>query len=185
MLLFYWLLSRNAAGCFQSILFRSCFKAEQPLSRRCLKARAKPNSTRKEPFMATQPNNMGTLKNNHRILIADRNPHVRGFLKRELAVEGYQVSIAASGAEVIRIAYSDNCLDVIILDPDLPGVLDSSLLQTLRSRVPAVPVILHGLSQDLKTATQLSGGEIFVEKRANSIEHLKKIVQRIIRSNGC
>jgi DNA-binding NtrC family response regulator len=119
------------------------------------------------------------VKKNYYILIADRNPHVREFLKREMAAEGYQISTAASCAEVIRKAYSDNCLDVIILDPDLPGGLDSALLQTLRSRVPAVPVILHGLSQDLKNASQLSGHEIFVEKRANSIDHLKKIVQRI------
>ena len=120
------------------------------------------------------------LKKNHCILIADRNPNVREFLKRELTAEGYRIKIAASGAEVIRSAYANNLIDVIILDPDLPGDIDAALIKTLRSRVPAIPLIIHALSQDMTDDALTAGREIFVEKQANSIEQLKKIVNTII-----
>ena len=124
---------------------------------------------------------MASVKKNHCILIADRNPHVREFLKRELAAEGYRIQIAASCAEVIRSAYADNLIDVIILDPDLPGDINRNLLKSLRSRIPAIPVIIHALGQDMKHDTLGGGDEIFVEKQANSIEQLRKIVHGITR----
>ena len=36
-----------------------------------------------------------------KILIADRNRHVRDFLRRELGAEGYQVEVARDGREVL------------------------------------------------------------------------------------
>ena len=123
---------------------------------------------------------VGSLKKNHCILIADRNPNVREFLKRELTAEGYRIKIAGSCAEVIRSAYANNLIDVIILDPDLPGDTDATLIKRLRSRVPAIPLIIHALNQDMASDALTAGREIFVEKQANSIEQLKKIVNTII-----
>jgi DNA-binding NtrC family response regulator len=124
---------------------------------------------------------MEAVKKNCRILIADRNPHVRKFLKRELMAEGYQVATAGNYAEVIRCAYADNLVDVIILDPDLPGDLNSNLIKTLRSRLPALPVIIHAFGRDMNHETLAAGDEIFVEKQASSIEQLKTIVRGILR----
>ena len=36
-----------------------------------------------------------------KILIADRNRHVRDFLRRELSAEGYEVEVARDGREVL------------------------------------------------------------------------------------
>jgi DNA-binding NtrC family response regulator len=123
---------------------------------------------------------MEPVKKNHCILIADRNPHVRKFLKREMMTEGYHIKVAGSYADVIRSAYANNFIDVIILDPDLPGDMNSNLIKTLRSRIPSIPVIIHAFGRDMKNDTISAGDEIFVEKQANSIEQLKKIVHGII-----
>jgi DNA-binding NtrC family response regulator len=124
---------------------------------------------------------MEAVKNKRCILIADRNPHVRKFLKREMMAEGYQIKIAGSYAEVIESAYANNIIDVIILDPDLPGDNNSNLIKTLRSRIPAIPVIIHAFGGDTKHENISSGDEIFVEKQANSIEQLKKVVHGILK----
>ena len=120
------------------------------------------------------------MKKNHCILITDRNPRVREFLKRELTAEGYHVKVAGNCSDVIRSAYANNFIDIIILDTDLPGYINSNLIATLRSRIPAIPVIIHAFGQDMQHDAISTGGEIFVEKRANSIEQLKKIVNRIV-----
>ena len=123
---------------------------------------------------------MEPVKKNHCILIADRNPHVREFIKRELMTEGYTIKIAASYAEVVKSAYTNNFIDIIILDPDLPGDRNSNLIKMLRSRIPAIPVIIHAFGRDVTHDDISAGDEIFVEKKANSIEELKKIVHGIM-----
>jgi len=119
----------------------------------------------------------------HWILIADRNPRVRAFLMRELRAEGYRVTAAGSQAEVVRAAFADNRIDVIILDPDLPDDDPAALFNTLRSRIPAIPVIIHTFVQDGQNTAPPAANEIFVEKQANSIETLKKIVRDITCKN--
>lgn len=116
------------------------------------------------------------------ILIADRNPNVREFLKRELKAEGHRIVIAGSSSDVIRVAYASNVIDVIIVDPDLPGDKSANLIKTLRSRIPALPVIIHAFGQDMKPEASFFEDEIFVEKQANSIEQLKKVLQHLAPS---
>jgi len=117
------------------------------------------------------------------ILIADRNPRVRAFLRRELRAEGYRVTVAGSRAEVVRAVFGDNRIDVIILDPNLPDDDPAALFSTLRSRIPAIPVIIHTFVQDGQNAAPPAANEIFVEKQANSIETLKKIIRDITCKN--
>ena len=45
------------------------------------------------------------MKKEYTILIADRNPNVRGLLKRELENEGYLVKMAKNAREVLDWAY--------------------------------------------------------------------------------
>ena len=56
------------------------------------------------------------------ILIADRNSHVRTFLMRELMAEGYRVILAATAENVLKIVFTRDDIDLLVLDPHLPGV---------------------------------------------------------------
>ena len=110
------------------------------------------------------------------ILIADRNPNVREFLRREMMSEGYRVRLAKNGGEVLRWIYHREPLDLVILDPDLPDANDAPLLEKLNDRIPTLPVVVHTFSTDYALPVDVSSPVTFVEKEGNSIEDLKKVV---------
>ena len=86
------------------------------------------------------------------LLIADRNPHVRKFLAREMAAEGYRVRLARNGREVLRWVYHYEPLDLVILDLDLPDASDAPLLERLGDRIPSLPIVVHTFSTDFSGA---------------------------------
>jgi len=116
-----------------------------------------------------------------KILVADRNQHVREFLKRELMAEGYRVRLAKNVQEVINKVYHTETLDLLILDPDLPGTDKLALLKKLQNRIPALPVVVHTYLADYTDTTNELSKLFFVEKSGNSVENLKKVVHEILR----
>jgi len=122
-----------------------------------------------------------------KILVADRNQHVREFLKRELMAEGYRVGLAKNVQEVLKKAYHSETLDLLILDPDLPGIDKLSLFKKLRDRIPALPVVVHTYLTDYLTDytnhTDILSEVAFVEKSGSSVEGLKKMVCEILRKH--
>ncbi len=123
------------------------------------------------------------MKKNFKILIADRNRHVRKFLKRELMAEGYQVLLAENGLEVLKWVYHHEPLDLLILDPNLPDTDESSLLKKLLDRIPTLPVVFHTFHSDYTNQPAFLGKATFVEKEGNSVEHLKRVVFDILRKS--
>ena len=120
------------------------------------------------------------MKKEYKILIADRNSHVREFLRREMLAEGYSVQLAENGREVLKWAYHRECADLLILDPDLPDTEESLLLKKLNQRIPYLPVILHTFYSDYMSASKIIHPTKFVEKGGSSIEKLKKMVAEIL-----
>lgn len=121
---------------------------------------------------------------NFNILIADRNPRVREFLKREMMAEGCKVRLAENGKEVLKWAYHHDPLDLLILDPDLPDTDESSLFEKLEDRIPILPVVIHTFLSDYGNNSAVLRAAAFVEKSGNSIERLKKVVLEVLqRSN--
>jgi len=115
------------------------------------------------------------------ILIADKNRHVREFLKREMLAEGYQVRLAKSGREVLKWAYYNEPLDLLILDPDLPDASEIDIIDKLQNRIPTLPVVIHAYRSDYANCHSLLSTAAFVEKNGSSIEGLKKAVSEIFR----
>jgi DNA-binding NtrC family response regulator len=116
-----------------------------------------------------------------KILVADRNQHVREFLKRELMAEGYRVRLAKNVQEVLKKVYHTETLDLLILDPDLPGTDKLALLKKLQNRIPALPVVVHTYLADYNDYTNELRKLAFVEKSGSSVESLKKMVHEILR----
>jgi len=114
------------------------------------------------------------------ILIADRNPHVREYLKREMAAEGYSIRLAENGKEVLKWSYDPEPLDLLILDPDLPDADGVALFARLSNRVPALPMVIHTFLSDFTPPATGVGDIAFVEKQGGSIESLKRIVERLL-----
>jgi DNA-binding NtrC family response regulator len=125
------------------------------------------------------------MKKGFTILIADRNPHVRELLKREMVAEGYRVRLAENGRDVLKWSYDSNALDLLILDPDLPDIGESVLFSRLADRIPALPMVIHALSSDCASPDMISGSLVaFVEKGGSSIESLKQVTADFLNKAG-
>ena len=113
------------------------------------------------------------------IVIADRNPHVRGFLQREMSREGYRIRLAENARDLLQWAFNHEPVDLIILDPDLPDAVDTHLLDALQDRMPPVPVVIHShYANALPVARPMF---IPVEKGGSSVERLKQIAENLLR----
>ncbi|MFH0729139.1 MAG: response regulator [Pseudomonadota bacterium] len=119
------------------------------------------------------------MKTDFTVLIADRNPHVRCFLKRELAAEGFQVIVAESGQEILKWSFGPLPLDLVVIDPDLPDMDSAALLKKLSGRIPPLPVVLHTLPGEEKI-DDMRGMIVFVEKGSQSVDRLKAVIADIL-----
>lgn len=116
------------------------------------------------------------------ILISDRNRNIREYLKREFEADGFTVRMAKSAREVLEWIYQNIPIDLVILDPDLPGSDNIPLLEKISDRVPVLPIVVHSFSPDYCNQTFGSASIHFVEKRGSSIEYLKKEIFRLLNN---
>ena len=82
----------------------------------------------------------------HRVLVVDDEKSIRRFLNTGLAAEGYEVSLAESGAEAVEKAAHDKP-DLVILDLGLPDMDGQEVIQRIR-RLSAVPIIILSVRAD-------------------------------------
>ena len=125
------------------------------------------------------------MKETFTILIADRNPRVTSFLQREMIREGYQVRVAENAHVLLKWIGDAGPVHLVILDPDLPDAVSSSLLEQLQHRLPTTPVVIH-THYPHPLPDRLEGQSEYVsvvEKSGNSIERLKQIAANIFESH--
>ena len=99
------------------------------------------------------------------ICIVDDEPAILNTLSSILEDEGYQISIAKSGTEVLKLVRSDPP-DLIILDIWMPELDGLETLKRLRQQFPALLVIMmsgHGSIETAIKATKL-GAYDYLEK---------------------
>jgi DNA-binding NtrC family response regulator len=123
------------------------------------------------------------VKRQFKILIADRNPHVREFLKREMMMDGYQVRLAENGRQLIKWAFKSERLDLLIVDPDFPDVDVAALFAKLQDRIPPLPMVVHAFLSDYTEYPEVLNYVPFVEKEGRSIEFLRKVVYKILHNS--
>src|SRR5215471_19447091 len=75
------------------------------------------------------------------ILVVDDDTRVTSALRRTLAYEGYQVSVAEDGAKALSIARMKPP-DVVILDLMLPGIDGLEVCRRLRASGDAIAVLM-------------------------------------------
>jgi DNA-binding NtrC family response regulator len=115
-----------------------------------------------------------------KILIADRNRHVRTLLQRELLGAGFQVILSGEDRELLRLLHDETVADLLILDPDLPSSLSSAdLIRLLHVRQPALPIVVYTLQDDEFNYAALPGVAACLEKEED-IGLLKKVVTDVI-----
>ena len=85
-----------------------------------------------------------------RILVIEDEPRILDFVSRGLEAEGFSVLGARDGQEGLRLAEAVGC-DLVILDLLLPRLDGLSVLRTLETNQPALPVVIVSARADLTT----------------------------------
>ena len=113
-----------------------------------------------------------------RILIADDEDGVRGFLRAALENGGYEVVEAADGLEALREAHAGH-VDLVITDLIMPGQDGAETIRALRRDLPAIGIIaISGAfrGQFLET-THMPGADAVLTKPVSAEVLLANVVE--------
>src|SRR5688572_29843435 len=96
---------------------------------------------------------MGTIPTRALILLVDDFDDAREMYAEYLAVRGYRVVTASSGAEALEVAHRPERPTLILMDLRMLGMDGTTAMQSLRSeaRFAAVPIIAftaHALREE-------------------------------------
>ncbi len=80
--------------------------------------------------------------NGMRILVVDDEPAVRESLRRALSLEGYNVELAADGAEALDAIGAQSEPDAILLDVLMPHVDGLEVARRLRAKGVRTPILM-------------------------------------------
>ncbi len=120
------------------------------------------------------------METNRVILVADRNPRIRDFVQRELKSDGHQVFGAENGNQLRSWLCRPGRIDVLVIDPDMPGVEGEAHLMRLLSLRPNLAVILHCLADDSAFRLRNHSNLLLIEKSGQSIDQLKLKIQAVL-----
>jgi DNA-binding response OmpR family regulator len=112
-----------------------------------------------------------------KILVVDDDPSIRTLYKEELEDEGYEVVVASSGDEAIRL-FQDEKPDIVTLDilmPDMDGI---QVLRKMKEINPRLPIIMS-TAYDYRDDFSIWASEAYVVKSADTTE-LKETIKRLL-----
>jgi len=120
------------------------------------------------------------MNSQFRILIADRNRHVREFLRREFREAGFRAQVAKDVPEILMMIDVKDPPDLLILDLDVPYGDPLEILERLHAREPPLPVVIHSFLSEHSNKPYLKRAAALVEKRAD-VDCLKKTVEKVLQ----
>ena len=82
-----------------------------------------------------------TERERRRVLVVDDDADMRRLLEDALEREGFAVTVAAKGADVIG-AVESSTFDAVVVDKELPGINGLDLIVFLQHRSPGTPAVL-------------------------------------------
>jgi two-component system OmpR family response regulator len=120
-----------------------------------------------------------------RLLVVEDDPTISSFLVKGLREAGYAVDAAADGQRGLHLAVSEP-YDAAVLDLMLPGRDGLSVLEELRRRQIAVPVLILSAkrSVDDRVKGLQAGGDDYLTKPFAFSELLARVQALIRRSHG-
>lgn len=114
-----------------------------------------------------------------RILIADDSETILLLMRTRLEMEGYEVTTAADGQEVLEsLEAGGDRPDVILLDAMMPRMSGQDVLRTLREEGSEVPVVIVSAHQEEEAVGPASGlsADGYIRKPIDFDVLLEKIV---------
>jgi DNA-binding NtrC family response regulator len=115
-----------------------------------------------------------------RVLVADDDPDLRALLGEALEDWGYEVGLAAGGAEAVALA-RHQLFDAALLDINMPGMDGLQLLEALKRHDPAIDVVMVTGDPMVSTAVQAlkAGAWDYLIKPLN-LDELQHLLRRLL-----
>lgn len=112
-----------------------------------------------------------------KVLIVDDDPNIRRLYRDELSDEGYEVVVAATGAEALALFEKENP-DIVTLDILIPDIDGIKLLRQMKERRPRVPIIMS-TAYDYRDDFAVWASEAYVVKSAE-LGELKEAIKTLL-----
>ncbi|GCE27810.1 hypothetical protein KDA_32940 [Dictyobacter alpinus] len=119
-----------------------------------------------------------------RVIVVASDDTLNQNLVNSLHKDGYIVQGVLSGADAVRVLWTEEC-DVLICDVKTPGTDSFELLQWLRAYRPGIRMIMLGEanSEPLRIQALESGAVSYLEKPLD-IRSLKEELRRLLQQTG-
>ena len=117
----------------------------------------------------------------HRILVIEDEGHVAGFIRDALTEIGYAVTVAAGGADALN-KVTDDAPNLVLLDLNLPDMPGFEVLDRLRARSPALPVVIvSGNTDPMMAEAALALGAVDYVTKPVTLDRLSEAVAAALR----
>lgn len=113
-----------------------------------------------------------------RILVVDDDAAIRRLYKEELEEEGYEVYLAESGKEALRI-FGEVKPDIVTLDIRMPGEDGIEVLRKMKEFDSRLPVIMC-TAYDHRDDFNVWASDAYVVKSSN-LDELKEIIRKCLK----
>jgi DNA-binding NtrC family response regulator len=112
------------------------------------------------------------------LLVVDDDPGSSGLLREVFAQEGYDVSVASSGAEALRQA-AERPFEIVLSDIQMPDIDGIEVLRRLRSVAPDATVILVTAFGTIEMAIRaLNEGAFDYVRKPFKLDEVRRVVER-------
>ena len=112
------------------------------------------------------------------VLLVDDDEFQRRYFQEELEEEGYRVRSVGDGREALK-EIAEKRPEVVVMDVTMPGMDGIQTLGNIKSRYPALPVILHSCYPGYKNNYLCWTADDFVIKSAETAP-LKQALRKLL-----
>lgn len=117
-----------------------------------------------------------------KIVIVEKNPHIRSLVQRELISEGYTVFAPACEKELLDLFSGRQTMDLMIIDPEVLDNNFGQIAEKISAYRPDLPVIVHALAVDKDGVVPFGSVLERIEKNWDSISELKKVTADVMNT---
>ncbi|MDI6889796.1 MAG: response regulator [Thermodesulfovibrionales bacterium] len=112
-----------------------------------------------------------------KILVVDDDLHIQRLYKEELTEEGYEVVVAANGAEAMEM-FERESPDLVTLDIRLPDADGIYLLRQMKEKRPKLPIVMS-TAYDYRNDFSVWASEAYIVKSSDLVE-LKSMIRKLL-----
>jgi DNA-binding response OmpR family regulator len=119
-----------------------------------------------------------------RIVVADDEAHIRDVVRGYLEAEGFEVVLAADGADALRVAVESQP-DLVVLDVTMPGLDGLEVLRQLRMQSDVYVIMLTARAEEVDKLVGLAvGADDYMTKPFSPRELVARIKAVLRRGRG-